>query len=120
MIACQLCRRVMQDLAVVVLLMLIPLLAPQEGGSDSFGRVAQALGVAAVKVCQIGTESLVNAVGRVHQLYSVAHHVFFHLPLRVRSHSERCFDIRMTNISRQCIWPSWTWVMLPLEGKHSA
>lgn len=41
-----------QDLAVVVLLMLIPLLAPAETGTHSagFSRIAQALGLAAVKV----------------------------------------------------------------------
>lgn len=43
----------MQDLAVVVLLMLIPLLAPAENGAQAagFSKIAKALGVAAVKVC---------------------------------------------------------------------
>lgn len=42
----------MQDLAVVVLLMLIPLLAPAENGAQAagFSKIAKALGVAAVKV----------------------------------------------------------------------
>lgn len=42
----------MQDLAVVVLLMLIPLLAPAENGAQAagFSKIARALGVAAVKV----------------------------------------------------------------------
>ncbi|KAG2422408.1 hypothetical protein HXX76_016053 [Chlamydomonas incerta] len=40
----------LQDLAVVVLLMLIPLLAPSpDGSSGGFARIAQALGLAAVK-----------------------------------------------------------------------
>ena len=39
-----------QDLAVVVLLMLIPLLAPSETGSAGFSKIAKALGLAAVKV----------------------------------------------------------------------
>ena len=42
-----------QDLAVVVLLMLIPLLAPQEGapqGAAGMQRIAKALGIAAIKV----------------------------------------------------------------------
>ncbi len=41
-----------QDLAVVVLLMLIPLLAPAENGAQAagFSKIAKALGVAAVKV----------------------------------------------------------------------
>jgi len=38
-----------QDLAVVVLLMLIPLLAPQEGAAVGFATISKALGVAAVK-----------------------------------------------------------------------
>jgi len=43
----------LQDLAVVVLLMLIPLLAPSPDGSQSGGlaKIAQALGVAAIKAC---------------------------------------------------------------------
>ena len=42
----------LQDLAVVVLLMLIPLLAPAENGAQAagFSKIAKALGVAAVKV----------------------------------------------------------------------
>ena len=40
----------LQDLAVVVLLMLIPLLAPSESGSAGFSKIARALGLAAVKV----------------------------------------------------------------------
>ncbi len=40
-----------QDLAVVVLLMLIPLLAPSESGAPAgFSTIARALGIAAVKV----------------------------------------------------------------------
>ena len=40
-----------QDLAVVVLLMLIPLLAPSESGVPTgFSTIARALGIAAVKV----------------------------------------------------------------------
>ena len=41
-----------KDLAVVVLLMLIPLLAPAENGAHQagFSKIARALGVAAVKV----------------------------------------------------------------------
>ncbi len=39
----------LQDLAVVALLMLIPLLAPTGGGSVGLGQIAQALGMAAVK-----------------------------------------------------------------------
>jgi len=39
----------LQDLAVVVLLMLIPLLAPQDGGAMHLGVIAKALGLAAVK-----------------------------------------------------------------------
>ena len=39
----------LQDLAVVALLMLIPLLAPKGGGSVGLGQIASALGVAAVK-----------------------------------------------------------------------
>jgi len=45
-------RCLSQDLAVVVLLMLIPLLAPAENGAQAagFSKIARALGVAAVKV----------------------------------------------------------------------
>ena len=39
----------MQDLAVVVLLMLIPLLAPSDSGALGLGKIAKALGVAALK-----------------------------------------------------------------------
>eukprot|EP00884_Botryococcus_braunii_P005201 jgi/Botrbrau1/14682/Bobra.0108s0039.1 len=39
----------LQDLAVVVLLMLIPLLAPSEAGPSGFSKIAKALGVAAIK-----------------------------------------------------------------------
>ncbi len=38
-----------QDLAVVVLLMLIPLLAPPDTGALGLGKIAKALGVAAIK-----------------------------------------------------------------------
>lgn len=38
-----------QDLAVVVLLMLIPLLAPSDSGALGLGKIAKALGVAALK-----------------------------------------------------------------------
>jgi hypothetical protein len=42
-----------QDLAVVVLLMLIPLLAPTpDASSGGMAAIAKALGTAAVKVCQ--------------------------------------------------------------------
>lgn len=46
-----------QDLAVVVLLMLIPLLAPAENGAQAagFSKIAKALGVAAVKVTSAQT-----------------------------------------------------------------
>ena len=40
-----------QDLAVVVLLMLIPLLAPSNGAPTGFATIARALGIAALKVC---------------------------------------------------------------------
>ena len=40
----------LQDLAVVVLLMLIPLLAPSDSGTAGFSKIARALGVAALKV----------------------------------------------------------------------
>lgn len=40
----------LQDLAVVVLLMLIPLLAPSEAGPSGFSKIAKALGIAAIKV----------------------------------------------------------------------
>ena len=40
----------LQDLAVVVLLMLIPLLAPSESGSAGFSKIARALGLAAVNM----------------------------------------------------------------------
>eukprot|EP01024_Parvocaulis_polyphysoides_P025319 TRINITY_DN23122_c0_g1_i2.p1 TRINITY_DN23122_c0_g1~~TRINITY_DN23122_c0_g1_i2.p1 ORF type:complete len:486 (+),score=103.35 TRINITY_DN23122_c0_g1_i2:36-1493(+) len=45
-----------QDLAVVVLLMLIPLLAPSEHGAGGFSRIAKALGMAGIKavVCIVG------------------------------------------------------------------
>ena len=39
----------MQDLAVVVLLMLIPLLAPSNGAPTGFSTIARALGIAAMK-----------------------------------------------------------------------
>eukprot|EP00891_Asterochloris_glomerata_P009259 jgi/Astpho2/9259/Aster-06835 len=39
----------MQDLAVVVLLMLVPLLAPSESGALGLGKIAKALGVAGLK-----------------------------------------------------------------------
>ncbi len=39
----------MQDLAVVVLLMLIPLLAPSDSGALGLSKIAKALGLAAVK-----------------------------------------------------------------------
>jgi hypothetical protein len=47
----------LQDLAVVVLLMLIPLLAPAENGAQAagFSKIAKALGVAAVKVAPLLT-----------------------------------------------------------------
>ena len=48
----------LQDLAVVVLLMLIPLLAPSETGSAGFSKIAKALGLAAVKVCLLGSRDL--------------------------------------------------------------
>lgn len=45
----------LQDLAVVVLLMLIPLLAPSEAGPSGFSKIAKALGVAAIKVMELWT-----------------------------------------------------------------
>ena len=39
----------LQDLAVVVLLMLVPLLAPSESGALGLGKIAKALGVAGLK-----------------------------------------------------------------------
>eukprot|EP00898_Chlorokybus_atmophyticus_P005457 jgi/Chlat1/5912/Chrsp4S06407 len=52
-----------QDLAVVVLLMLIPLLAPSSDNSGGLGAIARALGVAAIKAA-VGIASII-AGGRV-------------------------------------------------------
>lgn len=53
----------MQDLAVVVLLMLIPLLAPSESGAPAgLKTIAQALGIAAVKVCSSITRAVIKCL----------------------------------------------------------
>lgn len=63
-----------QDLAVVVLLMLIPLLAPSESGAPAgLKTIAKALGIAAVKVGLLATTRLpiasISAAGICHMLY---------------------------------------------------
>lgn len=67
----------LQDLAVVVLLMLIPLLAPSESGAPAgLKTIAKALGIAAVKVGLLLTFCLpiasISAADICHMLYALS------------------------------------------------
>lgn len=76
-----------QDLAVVVLLMLIPLLAPQEGAAVGFATISKALGCAAAVAAPAATIAVAAIVAAATDAYNPTQNILFHLHRSIGHHA---------------------------------